>query len=104
MMMAYGSSPGHGALAPATIEAVRSALVAYVSAPLAGDELRNALCLLSAEARSKSILPEQLLVILKDVWYSLPAVQAMTEQAAQTRLLQRIVTMCIKEYYLQESR
>ncbi len=99
MTMAYDSSPSSGALASATIEAVRSALAGYVLAPLSGDELQTALCAMSADARAKSILPEHLLVTLKDVWYSLPTVQAMTEQAEQTRLLQRIVTMCIKEYY-----
>jgi hypothetical protein len=99
MMMAYDSNPGHGTLAPATIEAVRLALANYVSAKLSGDGLRETLCLMSSEARSKAILPEQLLVILKHTWYSLPSVQAITEPAEQTRLLQRIVTICIKEYY-----
>jgi hypothetical protein len=99
MMMAYDSSPGHGELAPETIEAVRAALALYVVTPLPGDELRSTLCALSAEARKKAILPEQLLVLLKEIWYSLPTAQAMTEPAEQTRLLQRIVTMCIKEYY-----
>lgn len=99
MMMAYDSSPGRGALAAETVEAVRSALALYVRAPHQGDGLRETLRVMSVEAREKSILPERVLVILKDIWYSLPTVRAMTEQAEQTRLLQRIVTICIKEYY-----
>jgi hypothetical protein len=54
---------------------------------------------MAAEARSKSIPPEQLLVVLKDIWYSLPGVRGMSEPVEQVRLLQRVVTMCIKEYY-----
>ena len=40
-----------------------------------------------------------LLVVLKDVWYSLPNVAAMRDPAEQVRLLQRAVTICIKGYY-----
>jgi hypothetical protein len=100
-MMAHDSTPGHGALATETIEAVRSALAVYVAAPSDGDSLRQALDGMAAEAREKSILPEQLLVVLKDVWYSLPSVRAMREPTDQVRLLQRVVTMCIQEYYAQ---
>ena len=54
---------------------------------------------MAAEARSKSVPPEQLLVILKDIWYSVPSVRRISEPIEQVRLLQRVVTMCIKEYY-----
>jgi hypothetical protein len=54
---------------------------------------------MAAEAREKTVLPEQLLVVLKDVWYSLPGVQEMSDTTEQVRLLQRAVTMCIREYY-----
>ena len=99
MMMAHDSTPGHPALAAETIDTVRSALSAYVSESSDGERLRQALDRMAAEAREKSILPEQLLVVLKDVWYSLPNVRAISEPTEQIRLLQRVVTMCIKEYY-----
>jgi hypothetical protein len=99
MMMAHDSSWGPASLAEETITAVRSALVGYVDAPLHGDELRSALHAMAAEARAKSVAPEQLLVALKDIWYSLPPVRGMHDPAEQIRLLQRVVTMCIKEYY-----
>jgi hypothetical protein len=99
MMMAHDSTPGPGALATETIDVVRSALVQYVVRPSDGEPLRQALGDMAAEAHEKSILPEQLLVVLKDVWYDLPTVRAMRDQAEQTRLLQRVVTICIKEYY-----
>ena len=40
-----------------------------------------------------------LLVLLKDVWGGLPEVRSMSDSREQIRLLQRVVTMCIKEYY-----
>jgi hypothetical protein len=36
---------------------------------------------------------------LKEAWSSLPEVRAMNDSGEQVRLLQRVVTMCIKEYY-----
>jgi hypothetical protein len=54
---------------------------------------------MSAEARGRAMLPEHVLMVLKDVWGTLPEVRAMTDTGEQVRLLQRVVTMCIKEYY-----
>jgi hypothetical protein len=99
MMMAHDSSPGPNALPEETIESVRAALVRYVGAPTSGDELGVALRHMAAEARDRSMLPEQLLVVLKDIWHSLPSVRNMSDATDQVRLLQRVVTMCIKEYY-----
>jgi hypothetical protein len=99
LMMVHDSTPGPGALDPETIAAVRSALVQYVAAPSDGEPLRQALDVMAAEAHEKLILPEQLLVVLKDLWYELPSVRAMRDAAEQNRLLQRAVTICIKEYY-----
>jgi hypothetical protein len=98
-MMVHDSTPGLGALDPETVAAVRSALALYIATPSDGEPLRQALDVMAAEAHEKSILPEQLLVVLKDLWYALPSVGAMRDAAEQTRLLQRVVTICIKEYY-----
>jgi hypothetical protein len=99
MMMAHDSTPDANALADETIEAVRSALIAYVNAPSHGERLGAALHVMAREARDRSILPERLLIALKDICYSLPTVRAMKDADEQVRLLQRVVTMCIKEYY-----
>jgi hypothetical protein len=99
MMMAHDSSPGPGSLSSDTIEIVRAELLRYVDVPENGDALGRALRVMAAEARARTILPEQLLIILKDVWYSLPVVRAIREPTDQVRLLQRVVTMCIREYY-----
>jgi hypothetical protein len=101
MMMAHDSSPPPAAgLAEDTVARAREALSHYLEdGEAGGDELRNVLDMMAAEARSKAMLPEQLLVILKDIWYALPAVRSLEDSGAQIRLLQRVVTMCIKEYY-----
>ena len=99
MMMAHDSGGRRSSLADETIESVRAALRQYVESPAYGEPLRSTLHAMASEAHEKSLLPEELLVVLKDIWYSLPVVRGMTEPAEQTRLLQRVVTMCIKEYY-----
>lgn len=101
MMMAHDSSPPPAAgLAEETVARARLALSRYLeNADAGGEELRDALDAMATEAREKSMLPEQLLVVLKDIWYALPAVRAIEDSGAQIRLLQRVVTMCIKEYY-----
>jgi hypothetical protein len=100
MMMAFDSSQtGSGRLDGATVAAVQAALRVYLAN--AGDPapLRQALVAMAAEARVKSVLPEQLLVILKDIWSNLAEVRAMPDVGEQIRMQQRVVTMCIKEYY-----
>lgn len=54
---------------------------------------------MATEAREKAILPEHLLIVLKDVWRTLPEVRTVPETAEQVRLLQRVVTISITEYY-----
>ena len=100
MMMAYDSSQTPPSrLTDATIDAVRAALRAYLSNSESAAVLQGALLSMASEARAKSMLPEQLLVVLKDVWNGLPEVRATSDTQEQTRLMQRVVTMCIKEYY-----
>ena len=81
-----------------TIDTVREALREYLKSG-SSSALQHALVLVATEAREKSILPELLLIVLKDIWNALPEVRAMTDSPQQIRLLQRVVTMCIKEYY-----
>jgi hypothetical protein len=63
------------------------------------DALQGSVLLVASEARARNILPEQLLVRLKEAWSSLPEVRAMRDSHEQARLLQRVVRMCIREYY-----
>ena len=54
---------------------------------------------IATEAREKQMRAEQLLVVLKDIWYSVPQIAQAPLGEQQNRLLQRVVTLCIREYY-----
>ncbi len=100
MMMAQDSSPTPpSGLAEDTTNAVRAALLKYLREPASANDLRDALNHMAEEARTKAILPEHLLVTLKHLWSSLPEVRSIGDAEEQTRMLQRVVTMCIREYY-----
>ena len=100
MMMATDSShTPPSRLDPATLDAVRDALRSYLADSADPAALQRALQHMSTEARNRGMHAEHLLVQLKDVWGVLPEVRGMTDAAEQVRLLQRVVTMCIKEYY-----
>ena len=103
MMMQHDTGPmPPNALAHETVDSVRQALERHASYPLAGQpvpELRDALHALALDARAKAVPPEQLLVTLKGIWQSLPTVEKARDHAEQTRALQRVVTICIKEYF-----
>ena len=98
-MMAHDSSTPSSRLDVESLNAVRLALRAYLQDSEDPSALQASLLLVATEARAKKILPEQLLVTLKETWSSLPEVRAMNDAGEQVRLLQRVVTMCIREYY-----
>lgn len=101
-MMAEESSPGHGTLSDDGLARVRLALQSYATNPGNTDDLRSALRRLSAEAREKAILPEQLLTTLKDLWSGMSKERGVPV-SDHALLLQRVVTICIKEYYSPET-
>jgi hypothetical protein len=99
MMMAHDSSQNPPSrLSDDTTTSVRVALREYLATG-SSSGLQAALVRMSADARDKTMPPEQVLIALKDIWNALPEVRAMTDSGNQIRLLQRVVTMCIKEYY-----
>jgi uncharacterized protein (DUF2267 family) len=89
------------ALAQKTVDSVRRALERHVHEPESepAPELRAALHDLAREARQKAIAPEQLLVVLKGIWRSLPDVENARDHVQRTRVLQRVVSMSIREYF-----
>lgn len=102
MMMQHDPGPiVPNALAQETVDSVRRSLQRYVQRPASepAPELREALHALAKEARQKAVSPEQLLVTLKEVWQTLPEVEQARHYDEQTRILQRVVTICIKEYF-----
>ena len=64
-------------------------------------ELQNVLARAATEARTKQIHAEQLLVMMKDLWYSLPDVRGAEDSDRQTELLQQLISRCISQYYAQ---
>lgn len=100
MMMAHDSDGVPSSrLDEETVGAVRQALRAYLRDSSDPSALQASLLVMASEARTRAILPEQLLIVLKDVWNTLPEVRSMTDAREQIGMLQRVVTMCIKEYY-----
>ena len=97
--MAFDRTPNTSVLDPATVTELRASLARSLAAGSHEDDLKPLLARAAAEARAKGIQAEQLLLALKDIWYSLPAVRGMRDPTEQIRLLQRVVTVCIKEYY-----
>lgn len=98
-MMAFDRTPSQPTLDPATLDALRTALARSVADGTHADGLRELLCKTTDEARAKDMTAERLLVILKDLWHSLPEVANAVSTDAQHRLLQELVSRCIQEYY-----
>lgn len=103
-MMAHDTGPNPpNAVSEETVEAVRAAIARYLAKPRdPPTDLRVALQAVAREARAKSVPPEHVLVILKSIWYEMPEVRSVETEPERTRVLQRIVTMCIKEYFAAE--
>jgi hypothetical protein len=102
MMMQHDTGPmPPNALAPETVDAVRRALERYVKSatPDPAPELRAALHKLAQEARVKAVPPGEVLLTLKRIWQALPEVENARDDTEQTHVLQRLVTICIKEYF-----
>jgi hypothetical protein len=99
MMMAHDSTPNRPQLSSASVEGLRLALSKYLVESDDTASLQVALREVAADARTKEMRAEHLLLALKDVWYGLPQVSRTPEGEEQHRLLQRVVTLCIREYY-----
>jgi hemoglobin-like flavoprotein len=99
MMMAHDMSPTPPTLDEATISAVRASLSEFARHGDSPTQLRDALRQFAADARSKGISAEHLLIVLKNLLSSLPEMRNLTEQSARDALKQRIITVCIEQYY-----
>jgi transcriptional regulator len=97
-MMAYDRLPSQR-LETETLDALRSVMDSAVRKGDHVDELHDVLLRAAAEARVKGIHAEQLLVILKDLWYSLPELRRVSNTERQAALLQQLISRCIEHYY-----
>ena len=100
MMMARFSTPDRPQLDAAALNALASALSKYLQDGNDGAPLKDALRSVAQQARERQMQAEHLLLQLKDVWYELPPIKRAPEGAEQNQMLQRVVTLCIREYYL----
>ena len=97
-MMAPDTTPGRPSLSADSVDALRSALEEYLANGHEIASLQPALRRIAVEAREKKIHAEQVLVLLKDVWFALPQISRPGNEP-QLPLLQRVITLCIREYY-----
>lgn len=91
--------PSRGRLSTGTRQVLERALARYARDGDDQGEIATALVAVSAEARERAIPPEEVLVELKSLWSKLPAVTTRGVATEEARMLQRVVTMCIKSYY-----
>ena len=99
-MMAFERTPpSPPRLEPETMDVLRSALDKAAGRGHHSDELHDALCLAARDARDKGIQAEQLLLIMKELWHSLPELRRVSDTERQTELLQELITLCIQRYY-----
>lgn len=88
-----------GSLSRTATDAMIAALERYLSPSSDVASLRSALHTIGREAKVKRIPAEQLMIAFKALWLSLPQSRAADDAAQRARLLERLITICIEEYY-----
>jgi hypothetical protein len=83
----------------AAVMAVRSALQAQLRTGGPNGELRRAIRHMCDEARRNDLRAEQLLVVFKRAWESLPELGELPAGPDRSEFLSRVVSMCIEEFY-----
>jgi hypothetical protein len=85
------------------LEALRQALSERLRRASDDDEIRRALRSVSQMARDRSLQAEHVVIALKQVWASLPEVHNAATSYDRARILERLVMLCIDEYYRDDS-
>ncbi len=98
-MMSFDRTPSGPMLDSAVAAELRAVLARSLESGVHSEELKTLLTRAAVDARAKGILAEQLLLTLKEVWYSLPRISTQSGSEIQTRLLQQLIARCIQEYY-----
>ena len=78
---------------------LRAALLRSAQSGAHGDEVKGLLVRTVADARTKGLQAEQMLIQLKELWYSLPPKASKTGSDVQSRLLEQLIAHSIREYY-----
>jgi hypothetical protein len=95
-----GGGSGHHGLSSAVVGRLSSELVRHLRNPNeVAPELRAVIGAIAREARAKNLRAEQLVIIFKTIWSSLPPLAAAADRDAQESVKQHLVTLCIQAYY-----
>ena len=97
--MSLDPTPSSLGLSATTVQALRAMLGRSAANGSHDPQLHDLLCTTAAEARGKGIRAEQLLIMVKDIWYALPDVAARTTSDVDNALLEDLISRCIREYY-----
>lgn len=89
-----------GSLSESSMKELRTALTEQLRRPeRPTPELSNLLKRVAREAREEGILPEELIVIFKQLWNSLAESMRPQNVDQYERIRQNLVTLCIQAYY-----
>ena len=98
-MMAFDRPSVPPRLDSQTRDALREVLGRALRSGNYGSDLQDLLRRTAEEAHAKGLQAEQLLIILKEIWYSLPELSDARGGEVEVALLQELVTRCIQQYY-----
>ena len=98
VVVSGSNAPEPFALSERAITALRSAMQGQFRQAPSDYSLRRALRSLCMEARSRNLRAEQLILVFKHTWYSLPEARG-TDARKKQEMLDRLVSICVEEYY-----
>ena len=106
--LADAPSPSRSSIPDSTISALRELFLRMIrtesmradGTARAGDDVRDALRVLCADARLHAVRAEQLVIAIKQGWSSLHQEHPRPRVAGPDVLLNHVITLCIDEYYL----
>lgn len=87
------------AVPPGAVETIRQSIAGRKVAPKINDRIREALALICDEAHKSQVMPEHLLVTLKDLCRALPEYERINGAREREEFLNALVTTAIEEYY-----
>jgi len=88
--------PGEAA---SSLDALWNRVASPFGIDISREELRSVAAAVSSAARSVDMLPERLLVLIKDSWSAHPELGAREDRQAMQRILTEVVSLCICEFY-----
>lgn len=94
-----GAPHSHSPLSAAGVTALRSALQACHRDGALDDHLVRAMKLLCVDAHRGGVEAEKLVIAVKEAWASLPEIQNVSHEPDRDALRDRVITLCIREYY-----